>query len=325
MTCLGVHVVYGGYRIGADCTGPGGQSWLLSGWERCRTAGEVWVNDRHLAAEQGHGDVCDELLRVSRAPPGRPPGRCCGRGPRRPCGDDGRAAGRWEGSLHGLVAGAARGCDLATLQRMHCLRSQQQAQEQHELQLQQLEEFDAPTSLLACALASPTSDWEAKAQWLLQQGHPPDASCSSLEALAALPDAAERVGWMRREEVAFLGVAPLTLAVAALNLAAARKGHLPLLTALLDCGAEFCYGDVLVAAGQGHTAWLQQLHTRGGRIPHEAIHGAARAAHSELVQWLWGALGLGQRWGRGARGLNAEQRGHFLNCVAASGKWELMA
>ncbi len=219
----------------------------------------------------------------------------------------------WAGSLHGVVAGAARGCELGILRQLH---------ETHEYMVQQQGQGQQgqtgrQPSFLAAAASSPTPDWEAKAQWLLQQGHPRDARCSGLDTLADLPDAAERVGWMRRERVAFLGTASLTQA-------AACRGHVPLLSALLDCGAVFSNEDVRAAARQGHMAWLQLLHERGGSIPHDAIHGAARSGHTELVQWLWGVLGLGR--GDGAAGKDEDwQLPEWLqSSAAASGRRELI-
>ncbi len=256
------------------------------------------------AAERGHGHVCDELLQVSGNPQADrlAAAAAAARGGHVALMDGLLSGGPWAGSLQGLVAGAARGCDLATLQRVHSMLSKQQAQErqqqlqqeqQPQQQQQQQEEQHIYPKLLAAAVSSPTPDWAAKAQWLLQQGHPRDARSWDLQDVAALPDAVKRVEWMRREGVEFLGGRPVVASI--LTDAAARTGDLPLLTALLDCGAEFGHSEMGAAGSRGHTAWLQQLYERGCSMSLAALFYAAGEGHAELVQWLWGLPGMEQR------------------------------
>ncbi len=225
------------------------------------------------AAGRGHGHVCDELLQISGNPQADrlAAAAAAARGGHVALMDGLLGGGPWVGSLQECVAGAAKGCDLATLQRLHSMLVQQQAQERqqqqqqqqqqppHHYQQQQEEEQHIYPNLLAAAVSSPTPDWAAKAQWVLQQGRPRDARCWDLQDVAAQPDAVQRVEWMRREGVEFLGGRPMVANI--LTEAAARTGDLPLLTALLDCGAEFGACETFGLRQPGTTTTLSNTRT----------------------------------------------------------------
>ncbi len=276
----------------------------------------------HKAVGMGHREIWEELLRISSRYRLEAAAAAALHG-HVSLMDQLLGTGPWEGSLYNVVVCAARGCDLPTLQRLFNMYRQQHQQQQE--QQPQEEEEDEPEhprcKMLAAAVCSATPDAHAKAQWLLQQGHPRDVRCSILNELVELPNAAERVGWMRREGVAFLR--PHALLGDPLTRAVAEKGHVPLMVALLNCGAVFSSDDMMAAGREGRMAWLQQLRARRVRIPPVAIYGAAEKGHIALVKWLWGALGLG-RGSRSAPDDAAEVRANVLSHAAASGNRELM-
>ncbi|PNH04288.1 hypothetical protein TSOC_009564 [Tetrabaena socialis] len=177
-----------------------------------------------------------------------------------------------------LLAGAAAGCDLPTLQRLHhsCL----------DIVGTEL----SPSSklvLAAAAAGSPTADWRAKVEWLEGRGYP--RSASACKEAAQLHDGRTRLEWLQQRGY------PLTPFAA---LMAGASGAVDALQYVLDADVELDgQAEKLVhrAAGGGHLAVLQALHARGlfrarvrGIIAAEA---AAQHGCLPVVAWLVKTLG----------------------------------
>ncbi len=91
-------------------------------------------------------------------------------------------------------------------------------------------DLEARAEVLVAALCSPTSDWEAKARWLLAKGYPRKLFCGS-GMLAECSCAVERMEWMAANRVTLYEDEEQELAHSA-----AACGHVPLLKYLLDKG-----------------------------------------------------------------------------------------
>ncbi|PNH05310.1 Ankyrin repeat domain-containing protein [Tetrabaena socialis] len=181
-------------------------------------------------------------------------------------------------NVSGLLAGAAAGCDLPTLQRLHhtyldrigialCL--------------------SLKLALVTAAAGSATADWRAKVEWLEGRGYP--QSAGACNAAARLLDGRTRLEWLQQRGY------PLTPRVAA---AAATSGAVDALQYVLDAGVELP-GEVAIflthAAEVGHLAVLQLLHARG--LLRVQLGGfalakaAARGGRLTVVAWLVETLG----------------------------------
>ncbi|GLC37729.1 hypothetical protein PLESTM_000641100 [Pleodorina starrii] len=209
--------------------------------------------------------------------------------------------------VSGLLAAAAEGCDLATLQRLHSdllgpeLPSPGQdgaapppqgrnpsplaaaALQREPIPLpQQLLAVDKASILLA-AVSSPTADWREKVEWLetllgcsAAAGRPGASGAAAACAKAALrPDALERVAWLHARGY------PLSTAVTA---AAAAAGNLPLLEFLLAQGLRPAAAAASAAAA-GYLAFLQALDARRCPVPWHVMEGAAEGGHLAVVAW----------------------------------------
>ncbi|GLC53942.1 hypothetical protein PLESTB_000890200 [Pleodorina starrii] len=210
--------------------------------------------------------------------------------------------------VSGLLAAAAEGCDLATLQRLHAdslgpeLPSPGQdgaapppqgrnpqlpaaaALQREPIPLpQQLLAVDKASILLA-AVSSPTADWREKVEWLetvlgcsAAAGRPGASGAAAACAKAALrPDALERVAWLHARGY------PLSTAVVA---AAGAAGNLPLLEYLLAQGLRPAAAAASAAAA-GHLAFLQALDARRCPVPWHVMQGAAEGGHLAVVAWV---------------------------------------
>ncbi|KXZ49073.1 hypothetical protein GPECTOR_23g158 [Gonium pectorale] len=142
---------------------------------------------------------------------------------------------------------------------------------------------DSIAYILSSAAGSPTSDWAAKVEWLEAQGalRSEDAAAKAV----SLPDdggALARLTWLRGRGYPVDGDAVL---------AAARSGNTTVLQYLLaevpadDAGPEAAFH----AAGGGHLASLQALHTAGWLLhqySNESAILAARGGHLHVLAWL---------------------------------------
>ncbi len=181
-----------------------------------------------------------------------------------------------------LLAGAAHGCDLATLQELHATWGEE-GKQQHT--------FDpaaARQEVVAAAAASPTPDWRSKVQWLLGAGAYPAATAACRRAVA-LPDAAERLKWMAQAGVPLEpqdrdGANPVHWVAAG--------GTVDALRFLLQRGWQADACTATRAAASGNLPVLRELHARGCPVPPYAVREAAEGGHVDTVQWLVEALGL---------------------------------
>ncbi|PNH02550.1 hypothetical protein TSOC_011459, partial [Tetrabaena socialis] len=226
-----------------------------------RQQGCPWDEDvLRKAAVGGHREVCEWLL-VSGCP-----------------WSEEVAGAAATPNVAGLLAGAAAGCDLPTLQRLHhtyldsigialCL--------------------SLKLALVTAAAGSATADWRAKVEWLEGRGYP--QSTGACNAAARLLDGRTRLEWLQQRGY------PLTPRVAA---AAATSGAVDALQYVLDAGVELP-GEVAIfltrAAEGGHLAVLRALHARG--LLHVQLGGitlaasAAQRGRLPVVAWLVEALG----------------------------------
>ncbi|KXZ41873.1 hypothetical protein GPECTOR_256g648 [Gonium pectorale] len=186
-----------------------------------------------------------------------------------------------------LLAAAAEGCDLATLQRRVAMGRL---------------EADAKAEALAAAAGSPMTDWAAKVEWLEAQGATPTALAA--ERAAALPsdaDALARLAWLQGRSYPIATGAVLAAlrvgSAAALRVygahgaqCAARGGHLHVLAWLLETlGAEEVWlsaGLFTAAAESGSVALLAWLRQRGCEWGPGALAGAAGSGCEAALDWL---------------------------------------
>ncbi|PNH06649.1 Ankyrin repeat domain-containing protein [Tetrabaena socialis] len=175
--------------------------------------------------------------------------------------------------LDAVLAGAAEGCDLPTLQRLHRTH---------------LNTLPGAVSawymyiVIRATAGSPTADWQAKVEWLEVHGCPPTAeACSNT---AAKPDALPRLQWLRQRGY------PLSDDVAA---SAAGAGNAEALQYVLDEGVRVDDGMMRCAADGGHVAVMEMLHAHGAPIDKETVGLAAAAGHLTAVAWLVERLGAG--------------------------------
>ncbi|PNH05836.1 Ankyrin repeat domain-containing protein [Tetrabaena socialis] len=184
------------------------------------------------------------------------------------------------GTLHAascrLLAGAAAGCDLPTLQRLH-----------HTL-LDMLPgglPAASEPSITSAAAGSPTADWQAKVEWLEARGYARDVwACT---AAAATPDMLPRLQWLRQRGY------PLDYRVAA---SAAGAGNVAALQYVLGQGVDWRHpggGLIGLAAHNGHMAVMEMLHARGVPIGEDEVRAAAFGSHVPAVAWLVERLDAG--------------------------------
>ncbi|KXZ48708.1 hypothetical protein GPECTOR_26g611 [Gonium pectorale] len=194
---------------------------------------------------------------------------------------------------------AAYGCNLATLQRLWAGRGSVATQ-------------DRKSAVLAEAVASPTSDWAAKVEWLEAQGCPLDGWMA--QQAAACPDAPARLAWLRGR-----GFPLGQIAVSG----AAEAGNLAALQYLLAEGTvspqEISERSVTTLAGRGHLTALQAVHAAAGIWPDQLVRdaglAAARAGNRHVLSWLVDTCG------QNAVALDAE----LFMAAAESGSVELLA
>ncbi|PNH05311.1 Ankyrin repeat domain-containing protein [Tetrabaena socialis] len=182
-------------------------------------------------------------------------------------------------NVAGLLAGAAEGCNLPTLQHLH-----------HTY----LDGAGTPLPsanlvVAASAAGSATADWRAKVEWLEGRGYP--RSAGTCTEAARLHDGQGRLEWLQQRGY------PLTPSAAVM---AGASGAVDVLQYVLDAGVELHGKDAIVASlvhgavVGGHLAVLQALHARG--LLHVQLGGAlaesaAQRGHLTVVAWLVETLG----------------------------------
>ncbi|PNH01437.1 Ankyrin repeat domain-containing protein [Tetrabaena socialis] len=176
--------------------------------------------------------------------------------------------------LAAVLAEAAEGCDLPTLQR---------------LQHAHVDTLPGGLSaawykrvMLSAAAGSPTADWRAKVEWLEAQGCTQTAE--ACHVAAARPDALTRLQWLRQRGY------PLDMFVAG---DAAEAGNVEALQYVLSQGVGVRSGMMQRAAERGHVAVMEVLHARGVRMDEETVRAAAAGGHLPSVAWLVERLGAG--------------------------------
>ncbi|PNH08368.1 Ankyrin repeat domain-containing protein [Tetrabaena socialis] len=170
-----------------------------------------------------------------------------------------------------LVKGAAVGCDLLTLQRLH---------HAHVDTLPGGLPAQCKPVIISAAAGSPTADWQAKVEWLEARGYP--RAIGACKAAAARPDALPRLQWLRQRRY------PLDRDVAE---DAAEVGNVEALQYVLSQGIEVHPGMMRRAARGGHMAIMEVLHARGVPVDEETVKTAAEAGHLPAVAWLVERLG----------------------------------
>ncbi|PNH02875.1 Ankyrin repeat domain-containing protein, partial [Tetrabaena socialis] len=220
--------------------------WLVD--EDDRPPEDVWVFSA-AAARGGHVDLMDWLLE--------------------------RTAGAQGFCVPYVLAAAAAGCGLLTLQRLHHTYLDSRGEELPDY-IQEL--------LVAAAAGSPTADWRDKVEWLEGRGCPRTGPACRVAAKRV--DGRERLEWLQQRGY------PLTAAGA---YQAATHGNADALEFLLAQGVEL--GEELAghatyqATSSGHLAALKVLHAHGARFNGSTVATAAEAGHLPAVAWLVETLG----------------------------------
>ncbi|KXZ46625.1 hypothetical protein GPECTOR_42g836 [Gonium pectorale] len=214
------------------------------------------------AAQAGHRDVCEWLMDRGFAASLDAAVAAASRGPSRlvewlltrlPLGWE-LSADAWR-----LPAAAAKGCDLPLLQRLYDrVEGLQQAAAAAAVTAPHSPDARA-AALMTAAVRSPTHDWAAKVEWLESRGYRPasifdDRACS---AAAGLPDAVQRLSWLRQR--AYRCGCGATESAAAVGNAAA-------LAYLIAAGVPISRRAAGAPPAGGHVAALELL-ARHSRSP----------------------------------------------------------
>ncbi|PNH03750.1 Ankyrin repeat domain-containing protein [Tetrabaena socialis] len=175
-----------------------------------------------------------------------------------------------------VLRGAAGGCDLPTLQRLH---------HTHVDTLPAGLPAHDKSAIISAAAGSPTTDWQAKVEWLEARGYPrTELVC---RGAATKPDVLTRLQWLRQRGY------PLNTCLAA---SAARAGNVEVLQYVLGQGVEVDIDMMWHAAAEGgHVAAMEELHARWAvRMGEETVStAAASSGHLPAVAWLVERLGPG--------------------------------
>ncbi|PNH04222.1 Ankyrin repeat domain-containing protein [Tetrabaena socialis] len=211
------------------------------------------------AARCGHVGLMDRLLRTD------------------------RVAGVPSASV--LLCGAAAGCDLPTLQRLHHTyldsRGAQLPVWSHSGRRETCDGH-VKEHVLAAAAGSPTADWAAKVEWLKARGYPPSRDVCS--KAAALPDALPRLQWLQQQGYSIASWVASN---------AACTGNLEVLQYLLgQRGTNDPLPSLRAAAEHGHVEAMEVLHAAGGAPDEIAVRVAAAGGHLSAVAWLVEAMGI---------------------------------
>ncbi|KAG2446449.1 hypothetical protein HYH02_008441 [Chlamydomonas schloesseri] len=228
---------------------------------------EAWDNAAPGAAAMGgHVQLMDQLLTWRQ---------------QHPCPYDPSLLGKGE-----LLRGAAYGCDLRTLQRLHGLVQQQPfGMMAHELWY-----------TMTGAAASTTADWQAKLTWLLEQGFPRCEQAMRAAMGLRCPSGGLRLKWLVQQAYQMDAIPAGELN--SLMTHAAACGLLPEVRFIIsqwsgprDPPDERMPGYVETALCAGHVKIAEVLlkhrfpDVRRSELPSVA-QAAAEAGHIEAVEWL---------------------------------------
>ncbi|PNH01891.1 hypothetical protein TSOC_012174 [Tetrabaena socialis] len=211
-----------------------------------------------------------------------------------------------------LLEGAAAGCDLATLQRLHHIHVDSRAAPEPnsddpdgEMAYKE-REGNYLWNIIEHAAGSATADWQAKVEWLEAQGYP--LNQDSYIRAAGQPDGRARVQWLRQRGY------PLDMGVAD---SAAQAGDMELLEYVLGQGVEVDVSSGMMdeVVLSGDVAVMELLHARGAPIGKSTVIKAAECGHLPAVAWLVERL---------AAAGGALSAGVF-SAAAGAGSMELMA
>ncbi|PNH10034.1 Ankyrin repeat domain-containing protein [Tetrabaena socialis] len=188
-----------------------------------------------------------------------------------------------------LMKGVAAGCNLAVLQDEH--RTVFDGREVEELDDAEHELRDSVKDCLINAAitgfwsGTHTADWQAKVDWLEEQGyHRPWDAC---ELTAASPDALPRLQWLLQRGYPVDNIGSLASSTAGAGNAAALRFLLDQEPINLLMG---CYSTMHASEG-GHVAVLEVLHAAGFIASVQAVKSAAGGGHLPAVAWLVERLG----------------------------------
>ncbi len=244
---------------------------------------------------------------------------------------------------HGeLLAGAAAGCDLVTLQRLHVRYVEA-------LHVGAQLPHDQRVRVVCAAARSRTADWRDKVAWLAgDRGYPRSHKACVAVAEGQDGDKAERLAWLKE---AGFPLRPHTLEAA---VGYGRCGAA--VEYLLGQGVEVSELALWLAAWRGDLVTLRLLYERrGGALPYRLANAAAEMGRLEVLKWMAqvvgegegeaaggsgsggsgggssgeGSRGTGSGWG-GGWGCEESERTRLLTAdvmrdAAASGGMELMA
>ncbi len=203
--------------------------------------------------------------------------------------------------------GASTACSSAP-SSAQTLEQQQQQQGAKRTAVQQLSEYDR-SLLLSFAAASPTPDWQAKAEWVLEQWGAPDPKIVEGAFMCRCDDLPTRVEWL---EARGIGVERDVLMLYVGDHATTKS--LPLVQQLLSEGWGTGYGSVRSLALRGELELLKVVAAAGGEadawVREEVMRYAARGGHLHIVRW---ALGVEEQ-------AEAEAEGEQQGVPAASGQ-----
>ncbi|PNH03433.1 hypothetical protein TSOC_010502 [Tetrabaena socialis] len=196
----------------------------------------------------------------------------------------------------GLLAAAAHGCDLPTLQRLHGGAPRRDDGLFAEVR----------DPVLQAAAGSPTRCWRAKVEWLEEWGHRPDAETAILAGVR--PDAAERLLWLRQRGW------PLGAA----GYEAARVGNEAALRIVLEAGVGLGETAATYAARNGHLCCLRALVEHDRPLPADLLRSAAEGGRLPVLEWAAG-LAAGQAAWMALGSMSV------MNAAVRSGRLEVMA
>ncbi|PNH06642.1 Ankyrin repeat domain-containing protein [Tetrabaena socialis] len=180
--------------------------------------------------------------------------------------------GRSRHDVPQLLAGAAGGCDLHTLQRLHHTYLGSRGWE--------LYDDEKLPAVISAAAGSPTADWQAKVEWLQARGYP--QGLWAFKEAAAKPDALSRLQWLRQRGYRISSIAARS---------AAKAGNVEVLQYVLGQGIVADAEMMAGAAQGGHVAVMEVLHARGVRSDESTMWSAARRGHLPAMAWLVERLG----------------------------------